>query len=152
MAKEVLGPATVVRFAEGVLERIDEVAGGNRRARFIRSAVDAALLRGKSGYDLVSEVPAGGAPVVEREAPVRLRVPDFVQAPAKVKPKGVRLVDGLTNAEFKARDIQTLRDLVAKGPISVSSACVELGWMELRVLRAATDGGISMRDGRLGAY
>ena len=37
--------ATVVRLPEGVPERIDAVAGKNRRAEFIREAVDRELRR-----------------------------------------------------------------------------------------------------------
>ena len=41
--KPPLKDKTLVRFKEGTLERIDAVAGKNRRAKFIRDAVEGAL-------------------------------------------------------------------------------------------------------------
>lgn len=46
MGRPALGvKPTLVRLPEGVAERIDAVAGPNRRAQFIREAVEAELER-----------------------------------------------------------------------------------------------------------
>jgi len=56
------GKVVLVRFADGVAERIDDLVGFGRRADFIRSAVDAALFQ-RCGAMIAAPVSASVLPV-----------------------------------------------------------------------------------------
>lgn len=63
MGRERIGGRSVlVQFADGVTERIDACCGSGGRSRFIREAVDAALLAGEAAP--AKSPPSSGSPKI----------------------------------------------------------------------------------------
>lgn len=127
------GDVTPVRFADGVLARIDAVAGKGRRAEFIRDAVDRAL----SGGAVVPKVPAGLKPMVigvDFGAPPDASVREALSTPGAANIR--RRV--LAAAEQERSDkMKLLLETVRRRAMTARDASLELGWPEILTAKVA---------------
>lgn len=127
------GDVTPVRFADGVLARIDAVAGKGRRAEFIRDAVDRAL----SGGAVVPKVPTGLKPMVigvDFGSPPDASVCEVVSTPGAANIR--RRV--LAAAEQERSDkMKLLLETVRRRAMTARDASLELGWPEILTAKVA---------------
>lgn len=136
------GDVTPVRFADGVLARIDAVAGKGRRAEFIREAVDRALL------PACVEERSGISPDVSamRRAlnPIEAvpRPPSVSSASVTIEGNAASTVLArrrvLAAAEQERSDkMKLLLEAVRRRAMTARDASLELGWPEILTAKVA---------------